>query len=176
MSTDDPHWLKCHLKSQIILHGCVFLMMCEDNTLNDPFLRCATNNNCGYSLNWRWQDKVGLQHEEKLGLRMRGETERQDVRHQWRRDNQDQHSAHETRHLTSECARGPLVSSCCRHLHSLHTTSRGSRVRVFALISSMHEVTVTLRLWALHSIQLHLLLILFQSPAVPAALLLPRGQ
>ena len=24
----------------------------------------------------------------------------QDVRHQWRRDNQDQHSAHETRHLT----------------------------------------------------------------------------
>ena len=44
----------------------------------------------------------------------------------WRRENQDQHSAHETRHLTSECARKLLVSSCCRHLHSLHTTSRGS--------------------------------------------------
>ena len=28
---------------------------------------------------------------------MRGETERQDVRHQWRREDQDQHKAHETR-------------------------------------------------------------------------------
>ena len=45
---------------------------------------------------------------------------------QWRRENQDQHKAHETRHLTSECARSLLVSSCCRHTHSLHTTSRGS--------------------------------------------------
>ena len=25
MSTDDPHWLKCHLKSQIILHSCLHL-------------------------------------------------------------------------------------------------------------------------------------------------------
>ena len=57
-------------------------------------------------------------------LRMRGETERWDVQHQWRRENQDQHKAHETRHLTSECARSLLVSSCCRHTHSLHTTSR----------------------------------------------------
>ena len=38
----------------------------------------------------------------------------------------------------------------------------------------MHEVSVTLRLCALHSIQLPLLLIHLQSPAVPAALLLPR--
>ena len=52
--------------------------------------------------------------------------QRQDVRHQWRRENQDQHKAHETRHLTSECARSLLVSSCCRHTQSLHTTSRGS--------------------------------------------------
>ena len=79
---------------------------------------CKDNTSTEYSLNWRWQDKVGLQHEEKLGLRLRGETERQDFRHQWQRDNQDQHSAHETRHLTSECARSLLVSSCCRHLHS----------------------------------------------------------
>ena len=48
-------------------------------------------------------------------------------------------------------------------------------VRVFALISSMHEVSVTLRLWALHSIQLPLLFILLQSRAVPGALQLPRG-
>ena len=33
---------------------------------------------------------------------------------------------HETRRLIDECARSLLVSSCCRHLHSLHTTSRGS--------------------------------------------------
>ena len=38
-------------------------------------------------------------------------------------------------------------------------------------MSSMHVVSVTLRLWALQSIQLPLLLILLQSPAVPAALL-----
>ena len=88
-----------------------------------------------------------------LELRTRGETERQDVQHQWRGDNQDHHSAHETRHLTSECARGLLVSSCSRHLHSLHTTSRGSRLKCarVCLISSMHEVSVSLRLWALHS-------------------------
>ena len=41
-------------------------------------------------------------------LRMRGETERWDVRHQWQRENQDQHKAHETRHFTSECARSLL--------------------------------------------------------------------
>ena len=43
------------------------------------------------------------------------------------------------------------------------------------VISSMHEVSVTLRLRALHSIQLPTLLILLQPPALPAALLLPRG-
>ena len=46
-------------------------------------------------------------------------------------------------------------------------------VRVFALISSMHEVSDTLRLRALHSIQLPLLFILLKSPAVPAVFLLP---
>ena len=90
---------------------------------------------------------------------MRGETERQDVRHQWRRDNQDQHSAHETRHLTSECARSLLVSfvQSCVVIITHCTPHRVAQVvRVFALISSMHEVSVTLRLWALHSIQLPL--------------------
>ena len=102
---------------------------------------------------------------------MRGETELQDVRHQWRRENQDQHKAHETRHLTSECARSLLVTSCCVCVVILtHCTPRrvAQVVRVFALISSMHEVSVTLRLWALHSIQLPTLLILLQSPAAPA--------
>ena len=47
--------------------------------------------------------------------------------------------------------------------------------QVFALISSMHEKSVTLRLGALHSIQLPTLLILLQSPAAPAAPPLPRG-
>ena len=46
-----------------------------------------------------------------------------------------------------------------------------------SFMSSMHAVSVTLRLWALHSIQLPLLLILFQSLAVPPALLpQPWGQ
>ena len=141
--------------------------------LDDPFSRCATSNNCG------------LQHEEEnLELRMRGGTERQDVRHQWRRDIQDQHSAHETRHLTSACARSLLVSfvQSCIVIFTHCTPHRVAQVvRVFALISSMDEVSVTLRLWDLHSIQLPLLFILpllsilLQSPAVPVALLLPRG-
>ena len=109
----------------------------------------------------------------------RGYIEPWDVRHQWRRDNQDQHSAHETRHLTSECARSLLVSSCCssssliaHHIAWLKGLTGSS---VFALISSMHEVSVTLRLWALHSMQLPTLLILLQFPVAPTALLLPRG-
>ena len=47
-------------------------------------------------------------------------------------------------------------------------------VRVFALISSMHEMSVTLRLRALHSIQFPTLPNLLQSPAAPAAFQLPR--
>ena len=38
----------------------------KDNTSKNPLSRLATCNNYGYSLNWRRQDKVGLQHEEKL--------------------------------------------------------------------------------------------------------------
>ena len=79
-----------------------------------------------------------------------------------------------TRHLTSERARSLLVV-LRRHLHSSHTTSRGLSYARVCLISSMHEVSVSLRLWALYSIQLLLLLIHLQSPAVPATLLLPRG-
>ena len=37
---------------------------CKDHTSNDSFSRCAASNNYGYSSNWRWQDKVGLQHQE----------------------------------------------------------------------------------------------------------------
>ena len=78
---------------------------------------------------------------------MRGETERHDVRHQRRRDNQDQHSAHETRHLTSECARSLVVSfvQSCVVIFTHCTPHRVAQVvRVFALISSTHEVSVTL--------------------------------
>ena len=99
---------------------------------------------------------------------MRGETERRDVRHQWRRDNQDQHSAHKTRHLTSECARSLLVNSVqsCVVIFTHCTPHRVAQVvRVFALISSMHEVSVTLRLWALHSIHLPLLFLVVLQPA-----------
>ena len=103
---------------------------------------------------WIDDDKMKSDYNMKKNWKyVRGDTERWNVRHQWQRDNQDQHSAHETRHLTSECARSLLVGSCCRYLHSLpHRVTQV--VRGFALISSMHEVGVTLRLWALHSIQL----------------------
>ena len=56
---------------------------------------------------------------------------------------------HMKRDLTSECARSLLVSSCCVcvcHTHSLHTTSRSSSCPRVCLVSSMHEVSVTLRL------------------------------
>ena len=151
---------------------------CKDNTSNDPFSRCATCNNYCYSLRWRWQDKVGLQHqEENLELRMRGETERWDVRHQWRRENQDQHSAYERDtwqvlvHVVFLLVR-VVVTHC-----TPHRVAQGSRLKSACLhsSSSMHEVCVTLRLWALPSIQLATLLILFQSPAAPVTLLLPRG-
>ena len=78
----------------------------------------------------------------------------------------DQHSAHEMRHLTSEGARSLLFSFVqsfvviFAHCTS-HRVAQGSAC--FALMSSMHAVSVTLRLRALHSIQLLLLLILFQS-------------
>ena len=164
-------WIVYSWRRSTVTDGC-----CKGNTSNDPFSRCATSYNYGYSLNWRWRDKVGLQPRRKLGLRTRGETERQDAQHQWRRDNQDHHSAHETQHLTSECARSLLVSSCCRHLHLIAHHIAWLKLCA-CLTSPMHVVSVTLRLWALHSIQLPLLLILLQSPAVPAALLpLPWGQ
>ena len=100
------------IKTRRVYSGSLWIS--KDNTSKDPFSRCVTCKNYGCSLSWRWHDIVGLQHqEENLEVRMRGETERWDVRHQWQRENQDQHKAHETRHLTSECARSLLVSSCC---------------------------------------------------------------
>ena len=117
---------------------------CKNNTSKDPFSRCAICKNYGYSLSWRWQDKVGLQHqEENLELRMRGETERWDVRHQWQRENQDQHKARETRHLmwwTRECARSLLVSSCsvCVVILTPATHCVAQDVRVFV---SSHPCT-----------------------------------
>ena len=74
--------------------------------------------------------------------------------------------------LTSQCARSLLVSSCCRHLHLIAHHIAWLKLCA-CLTSSMHVVSVTLRLWVLHSIQLPLLLIPLQSPADPAALLPP---
>ena len=81
------------------------------------FSRCGKCKNNGYSLIWRWQDEVGLQHQqENLELCMCGETERWDVRHQWQRENQDQHRAHEILHSTwwrSERSRSLLLVLFC---------------------------------------------------------------
>ena len=121
----------------------------------------------------------------KTWITLRGETEWQDSQHQWRRDKQDHHSAHETQHLTSECARSLLVSFFFfsvlrRPLHSLHTTSWLKWLKLCPCLASsmhmhMHVVSVTLRLWALQSSQLPLLLILFRSPVLAALLPLPWG-
>ena len=59
-----------------------------------------------YSMTTNAQVDYKIQKERTihLVLRMRGETERQDARHQWKRDHQDpehlQHSAHEPQHVS----------------------------------------------------------------------------
>ena len=138
-----------------------------------------------YNLTTSAQLDYNIQKERTLHLvlRMRGETERQDARHQWRRDHQDPehlpHSAHEPKHV-NWCTRDSMCawSSSQVLVVMICTPHRGPRLKLCAsLMSSMHAVSVTLRLWALHSIQLPLLLIHLQSPAVPAALLpQPWGQ
>ena len=89
-----------------------------------------------------------------IRMRLRGETERQDARHQWQRDH---HS--------------PVVrfwSSWFAH----HIVAQFWVVRVSHVIHTCMQCALLLRLWVLHSIQLPLLLIHLQSPAV----LFPRGQ
>ena len=110
-----------------------------------------------------------------LVLRLHGENERQDARHQWQRDHQDPehlpHSAHEPQQV-NWCTRDPMCAQSSSQVPvvMICTPHRGSRFKLCArLTSSMHVVSVTLRLWALHSIQLPRLLILSQSPPVPPA-------
>ena len=81
---------------------------CKDNTSNDPFYRCKSVQEFGYRWNWpsqntvwlqvhKWTTKIQKDRTLHLVLRLRGETERQDARHQWQRDHQDWstfHTAH----------------------------------------------------------------------------------
>ena len=157
-------------------------LKCKDHTSNDPFSRCATSNNYGYSLNWRWQDKVGLQHEENLGYVCVV------IQHDKTSDTNDNvttktNTVHMKRdtwqvsvHVVFLLVLFSLASSSSLIAHHIAWLKglTSSSPCVFALISSMHEVSVT-RLWALHSIQLPTLLILLQFTAALAALLLPRG-
>ena len=98
--------------------------ICKDNTSSDPFSRCKSVQQFGYIWNWRSQNTVWLQvhnwtikiQKERtlhLVLRLRGETERQDARHQWQRDRQDpEHlpqSAHEPQHV-NWCTRDPMCA------------------------------------------------------------------
>ena len=96
-------------------------------------------------------------------------------RNQWQRDHQDprapstQRTWTSTREMMHAWSHVHVVQQSGSGRHDLHTTSW---LKLWAsLMSSMHAVSVTLRLWALHSIQLPLLLILFQSPAFPPVLL-----
>ena len=84
---------------------------CKDNTSNDPFQDVKVCKNLvtdeiedhriqsGNKMNCNIQKERTLH----LVLRLRGETERQDARHQWQYDHQDQedlpHSAHEPPHV-----------------------------------------------------------------------------
>ena len=73
-----------------------------------------------------------------------------------------------------------LHSPVVKFLSSWFAPHRGSRLKFklsASVMSSMHAVSVTFRLWVLHSIQHPLLLTLFQSTAIPPALFpQPWGQ
>ena len=140
------------------------------------------------SQNTVWlQVTIGQQNPERKNsttyvLRMRGETERQDVRHQWQRDHQDPehlpHSEHEPQHVNDArvipCAHSPVV----RFWSAWFAHHIVTQVWVVRVSHVMHAVSVTLRLWAPNSIQLPLLFIHhLQSPVVFFALFpQPWGQ
>ena len=93
-----------------------------------------------------------------LVLRLRGETERQDARHQWHRDHQAQRTWTSTRELIHAWSHVRIVQYSGSGRHDLRTTSWLKFELCASLMPSMHAVSVSLRLWALHSIQLPLLL------------------
>ena len=126
-----------------------------------------------YSLTTSAQLDYKIQKEITLHVasRMRGETERQDARHQWQRDHQDpEHLPHRawtsTRELMHAWSHVRIVQQSGSGRHDLHTTSWLKFEFCASVMSSMHAVSVSLRLWALHSIQLPLILIHLRSPAL----------
>ena len=158
-------------------------LWCMDNTSKDPFSRCATCKNYGYSLSWRWQDKVGLQHNIKKKtwnyvcvVKPNGETSdtNDNVETKINTKHMKLYTWQVNVHVVFLLVRVVFASSYSLIAHHI-AWLKAQVVRVFCLISSMHEVSVTLRLWALHSIQLRTLFILHQSQAVPAALPQPWG-
>ena len=160
---------------------------CKDNTSNDPFSRCKSLQQFGYRWNWRSQNTVWLQVHNWTTISRKKElyiwycvcvVKRSDEPH----DTNDNvttetqstfHTAHINFQHVNWCMRDPMCAKSSSQVLvvTICTPHRGSSLSCASLMSSMHAVSVTLRLWVLHSIQLPLLLILFQSPALPFALL-----
>ena len=159
-----------------ILAGCC---ECKRNTSNDLFSRCKCATNwlqmkltiTEYSLTTSTKVNYKIQKERNLYLvlRLRGDTER----HRWQRDHQDpehlQHSAHEHWHVSAQfsCLLVRFVSSRFAH----HIVAQGC-----CACHLIHAMSVSLRLWVLHSLLLlHLPIHLLSLALLPALLPFPRG-
>ena len=123
------------------------------------FSRCVTSKNYGYSLSWRWQNKSNYNIKKKTWISYAW----------WNR----------TMRSPTPMTTWPRPTQCTwnatpdRHSHSLHTTSRGSSQCVSThLIHAWSERYSSTLSSPFHQTSCSLL----QSPAAPAALLLPRGQ
>ena len=148
---------------------------------------CRSQNTVWLTTSAKVNYKIQKERSLYLVLRLRGETEHDTndnatikgiasawwnrARHQWQRDHQDpehfQHSAHEHWHVSAQfsCLLVRFLSSrfthCITWLKSV----------LCAHLMSIHEVSVSLRPWVLHSLHLLHLLIHPLPLALPAALL-----
>ena len=112
--------------------------VCKDNTSNDPYSRCSGVQQSGYRGNWRSQIAYAWWN------RATRRTERQDAR-SW----PPRPRAHEPPHV-NWCTRDHMCawSNSQVLVVMICTPHRRSRVNLCAhLVSSMHAVGVTLRLW-----------------------------
>ena len=147
---------------------------CLDNTSNDPFSRCESVQQFDYRWDWRSQKTVRLQVHNWTTISRKKElyihcctcvTKPSDKTH----DTNDNvttkttstfHTAHMNLNTWIDARVIPRAHGPAVRFRSLwfNITSWMKFMLCASLMSSMHVVCVTLRLWALHSIQLPLLL------------------
>ena len=112
---------------------------CEDNALKDPFSRCEKCKNLENRLSGRWQDTIGLQHQDgknfALGVAdawwnaVDGQNHlagRWGVRHQWQRESQEPEKQHEAQHETQQRLEQLGNTSSCLWCCSLRSQSQFS--------------------------------------------------